>query len=519
MSARADSALPTEAAPATAASALRVPSAWTGAVVLLGLCVAAYFTAWRDLWPLWENKNATYTHGSLIALVALWLVWRARLALRGEPARPDPRAIVPVVLLSLAWFVLERGNVFLAYVVLWPVLAFTVLWAGIGLRSARAFAFPLAYLYFAIPIWEVLKPALQAISSAAVGLLTSAVGIQALVEGPYITLPQGTVYIALDCSGAHFLSVALAVAVLAGEIRRDALRTRVLIVALAAGLSMVFNWLRIFLIVLAYLNPTLKDALESVGHYTFGWWVFALDLVVFYLALRFVPSSPTPEAPSDDLAPEYRGRLSAPAGYLAAVGAALALPAIAWTAPQGSSYPEPVAAAPALDGLRGPIPADAFWEPTFEGAAWTHRAAYIDRDGRVVELYRNEYHAQSQGKEFAGRGTALFPPERYELSDRRERVIEPGSGRPAIRVIEQRLTDSAGRPWLALFAWYLDGTTHTRLRRVHFVSAVRALYSRPTVGVMAIAAPCRGDCTDVAPSLDAVFALAHAAYARGAESG
>ncbi len=182
-------------------------------------------------------------------------------------------------------------NILIVHATLWPLLAFVALWAGVGLRAASRLAFPLSFLYFAIPIWDYLKPPLQAVTSIMVGLLTSAFGIPATLDGPYVTMPTGTIFIHQGCSGAEFLGVALVIGVLAGVLRDDVLRTRILILIFAGLLSMAFNWLRIVLIVVAYQHPALKDAYESIGHMNFGWWIFALDLVVFSLVLRFVPRS------------------------------------------------------------------------------------------------------------------------------------------------------------------------------------------------------------------------------------
>ena len=142
---------------------------------------------------------------------------------------------------------------------------------------------------------------MQAIASNVVGFLIRMSGTQASVEEPYILLPNTTIHIALTCSGAHFLAVSLAMGALTGELRGDRMRTRILIMALAALLSIAFNSVRILLIVLAHLHPTLQHAFETIGHLTFGWWVFALDIAVFVLALRFIPlSPPAPVPPSPD---------------------------------------------------------------------------------------------------------------------------------------------------------------------------------------------------------------------------
>ena len=490
---------------------------WGQAVLLLLAVVGVYFQTWVDIWPYWENKNATYTHGTLVAVVTLWLLWRARPAVnRIEPLR-DARAVPVVLLLSAVWVLATSANVFIVYAALWPLLAFAALWAGLGLQAAYRFAFPLSFLYFAIPVWDYLKPPLQVITTTMAGLLTSLFGIPAAFDGPYVTLPTGTIFIAEDCSGAHFLCVALAVGVLAGVLRGDVLRTRILILIVAGLLSMAFNWLRILLIVLAYQHPGLRDALETMGHLTFGWWVFALDLVVFSLVLRFVPRSADEQAAKrlpDRTAP-VRSVNGSGGLWIAAIAIVL-LPAVAWVLPRIDSYPPAIPAADSgvTAADRQLLSPDLRWTPHYPGTAWEQRFALRTGSGNAVEVYGNRYHEQSQGNELVSRGSNKCDPRSFsagssgivDLRDSQDRPI------PARREV---LTDRSGSSWLTLYTYLVDDEPIPGSRRVQLATAFRSVYSRPTAGVVAVAAPCPGECTSLSADLAETFVAVLEDYRTG----
>lgn len=485
-------------------------AAWIRCIVLLLVAVVTYFQTWADLWPLWENKNATYTHGVLVALIAVWLVWRTRTVLSGVPVASNLLVLPVVVLLSAVWLLVAAANVLVGHSMLWPVLALFFLWAGTGWRVASKFIFPLGFLYFAIPFWDFLEPALQAIASNIVGLLIGIAGTQASVDGPYIMLPSSTIFIALTCSGAHFLSVSLAMGALAGEIRGDSTRTRLVIMALAGLLSVLFNSLRILLIVLAHLHPTLRAGFETIGHLTFGWWVFALDIIVFFLALRLVPAS-KPPAPATLAGTTLKPLANSRHGFVLAMAAALLLPVVSWAARHSSSYPKPVAAPPDIAGAAGPISPDSRWQPGYKGAALEHRVAYILPDGRVIELYHNVYHRQSQGNELIADGAPLFDHAFFTMRTSNAVQLKRTGAQP-VDAYHMEMRDKSGRSWAALYTYVLDGKSMTDANRVQLLAAWRSLFGAPTAGVFAVATPCVQSCADIKADLESIALSAYDAY-------
>ena len=484
--------------------------AWNRAAILLLITAAAYSRSWAELWPLWERKNDTYTHGTLVALIALWLVWRARRFVVGLTPRMSLHALPALFLASALWLLAANANLFLVHIAWWPILAFVILWAGCGWQVASKFVFPLGFLYFAIPVWEYLKPPLQVLAATAVGLLTKLAGITAAVDGPYVVLPGATIYIALGCSGVHFLSVAIAVGVLAGIFRNDSIPTRCLIVLIAGALAIVFNWLRILIIIFGYLHPELRAYLENIDHLTLGWWVFAFDLVVFYLALRWVPASELRSSAETEAAPPPRARRDT-AGFVITFVAAVALPVAAGIAPRLQEYPPPSTAVMPLPEGATRISPDYRWRPRFRGFVSEHRLAYLDTSGRVIEVYRNEYHRQAQDAELISKGTYVFDPERFEEQEAEVSFLFDGDG-VAIRAKYVELLDLDGQRWAAVYTYFVDGKAIADRRLVQLTTAFRSFFGLPVAGVLAVATNCDADCASARSSLERAFLAAHDAY-------
>jgi exosortase/archaeosortase family protein len=299
---------------------------------------------------------------------------------------------------------------------------------------------------------------------------------------------------------------------LAGEIRKDLPRTRLFIILFAGLLSMAFNSIRILLIVLAHLHSGLREGFETIGHITFGWWVFAIDLLVFLIALRSIPHSRLQATTSRD-AKNTLTQAGKHNHLFWAAGAALALPVASPVAQTFDSFPDTPASAPSIVGMTGPISPDARWQPSYAGFAWEQRVAYITDKGRVVELYANRFHRQSQDNELIAHGRELFSSEVFQAVGQDLIGLE-GGHRPTVEINRLDMRDAAGRHWLALFTYTMDNEFTTSRSQVQLATAWRGLYRRPSAGVLAVAAPCVPDCASTELDLRALMAQAMDAYTR-----
>lgn len=475
--------------------------AWWLAVGVLALCVIVYFQTWRELWPVWMDTDRTsYTHGLLIAAVSLWLVWRSRQSLAAVAIRPVPWLIPIVLTLSLAWLVLAKAGILTLHAALWPVLASSALFAACGWRVASALAFPLAYLWFAVPVWDHLGRLLQTLTVLAVDGLNNLTHVPGMVVGDIVIIPQGRFEIAAGCSGLHFFVVALAIGALAGEIHRDRFRMRVLLMVIAAVLALVTNWLRVYFIILAGYLTDMQHYLVTVDHYKFGWVLFAVSMVVFFLVLNRLPVHK--EEPAQALSQSVTS--GGQRGYLAGVAALILLP-VASAAANWLHRDEPVGLeARAVEGFTGPLSPSPAWGPVYVGPDSEIRAAYLSADGRVIDHYANVYYTQSQGRELIGYENHLLDPAIFRQASRRQVMRETVVGTiPFVEVVAEHRN---GRRWAVMYHYRVGGRRLAGDLETQLAAGFLSLWSAVPAGIHAVAAPCDGDCGAVEDELAGLLA-------------
>ncbi len=291
--------------------------------VVFGLwaaCAAVYWPTSRALNALWTSpaQEEAYTHGYLILLICLWLTARARKPLAAMPAPGmTPWALGLLLALSGLWLWAWRAAIQELHMMLLPLILLSAIAAALGWRAARVLVFPVGYLYFALPFWSGANSIVQTLSSKAIGALMWLAGISGYMQGNQIHLAGGTVEIARDCSGLHEFIVGLALAALYCKLVELPLGERMRAIGLMGILSLVVNWIRIFVVVLAAYTTDMHSSLVR-NHYWLGWWLFAIVFAgyLWWMGRKPLPTPedrPAPAAPAAAAPPRRR----APMGYRA----------------------------------------------------------------------------------------------------------------------------------------------------------------------------------------------------------
>lgn len=368
---------------------------------VLAATVAALWPTVASLVVYWEDTdNLTYTHGYAIVAVCAWLLWRARGRIAALPPRPWWPAVPAIAAAGVPWYLSTASGIQIGHQMLLPPLMIGAVAAVGGLAMARACAFPVGYLYFAIPVWGFINEALQSMTTAAVTLMLRVTGVRAYVEGNFVHIPAGTLEIAGGCSGLHFVIVALAIAALQGEVERVGLRTRVLLLCIAATMSVVSNWLRVYGVILNGYLTDMQGYLVVVDHYVYGWVLFALMMALyFWLTRRVLARIPLADA---DPAPTPAAAAWPWAACAATILALAVGPALVAVAQRHAGGGAATLALPVGgDGWQGPLSSESGWAPQYPGADGSALAAYRKGD-RAVDVYVNLYRHQGQGHELVG---------------------------------------------------------------------------------------------------------------------
>lgn len=257
---------------------------WLLAVVLAAL----YAPVLKHLIWQWYN-DPDYSHGFLVPLLSVYLIWQRRTKLAEVPRSPSAWGML-VVLGSLGLLFLGSlgAELFLTRVsIVITICGLIVYFSGWALL--RALAFPLAFLLFAIPIPvliynEIVFPLQFIASRFATSILETLNLFPIMREGNVLIMPGMRLEVVEACSGIRSLMSLLALAAGYGYLAEKSTAVRWFLFLSMVPLAIVSNGTRVMITALMtnYIGP---QAAEGFMHEFSGWVIFVVATVLF-LALH-----------------------------------------------------------------------------------------------------------------------------------------------------------------------------------------------------------------------------------------
>jgi exosortase len=261
--------------------------AWAAGLIVLLLIAVYYQVLWKLVVDWWEIPDAS--HGFLLPLFAVYLVWSARTTLCRTELRPMWSGVA-IVAAGLAILVLGvfGAELFLSRISLLIVLTGLILSFG-GRKLLAELRFPLLILLLAIPIpaiiYSQITLPLQTLAARAAGALLPLFAVPVLREGHVIVLPSMKLEVAQACSGIRSLMSLLTISILYGYFLERSLWTRTMLALVTVPIAIAANCLRIVGtgICVQYWDPD-----EALGffHEFSGWVIFLVSLLCLYLVHR-----------------------------------------------------------------------------------------------------------------------------------------------------------------------------------------------------------------------------------------
>lgn len=382
---------------------------------LVLLTMAFYRQTVMYLASIWGDvSTGEYAHGYLVLVISIFLIVFNRKKLARLAPCPSysvlPLVFFNVLLLTIA--VLVDVEVLQAAALLSVV--FTVMWVVYGHQIMSVLAFPILFIFFAIPVWFPLSPLLQNITADAVFWVVRLIDVPAFRHENFITVPSGVFSIEEACSGLRYLLAALTLGSLYAYINYVSLAGRVAVVLVAASAALLANIVRVFIVV--YLGYATEMQHPWVGdHLMLGWYLFGglVAILLFIDARYYRHASPVKNTATDDTAEEGCTGVSAKvnkscqkgrAQYFIIAGLCVVTlsigPVIMYQQNQqqqllSASFdivlPEgPVSWSSSVDGVSD-------WMPQYHGAI-NKKSDYLVR-GERVSIFIAYYPFQQQGKE------------------------------------------------------------------------------------------------------------------------
>jgi exosortase len=456
------------------------------------------------LWTDWPGE--TYTHGYLVLGLSLWLIVRDRERLAVTPIRPEPLALIALALMSLAWVWFWRAAIQELQLLLLPLILYAALFAALGRRMARAVAFPIAFLYFAMPLWGDINGIVQALSAKVTGALIWTTGIPAYMDGDFIRLPGGSIEIAKSCSGLHELIVGLALAAIYGKLSGEPWRRRLQWLGLMGALSLMVNWVRIFTVVIAAYETDMGSSLVK-HHYWLGWWLFAFVFAAFlWWTGRAAPPDRAPSSDDDrDVSEPPSDSAIAGAPLALTVAVLAAMPALAYGMDLTHSRADTALAvqwpvAPA--SWTGPTgTAVSKWQPHFVDSSGQSLTRYADPAGRAVEAFAVAYRVQTQRAKLLGYWNDLLGhPEQMRQQSLRVVASPVGAWQEIVAL------DSDGSRSLIWTRYRIGSQVFVQPRMSQLWYGLAAIVKPPVSSLTALRTACLPDCNAARTRLSAAAA-------------
>ena len=286
----------TDARAETAAGATRAGRfEWQIAGLLGVAAIAVYLPILVSMVRHWRDSS-DYSHGFLIAPLAVYFALERRKKLQRAPVAPDLLGIVPLALGTLTLAIGRFGVELMTMRTSFVLTLIGIVLLVLGRRVFQILAFPLVFLFLMVPLPQSLVNTiafpLQLLAADTATSFMHWIGIPALREGNILHLPHTQLFVEEACSGLRSLMALITLGVVFAYFFRKSWTERAIIIASAIPIAIAVNAFRVALtgILTHHIG---REAAGGWIHQTEGFFTFGIAFLVLLgesaLLQRFWP--------------------------------------------------------------------------------------------------------------------------------------------------------------------------------------------------------------------------------------
>jgi exosortase len=268
----------------------------TGIVLLFGI---TYLPVFATLYGKYVEIDSYYSHGFLIPLLSAFVIWWKRDRLKTMNVVPSRAGL----------WVLGGGLLLYVLATSWLVnfvsaLSMLVVLAGLsiylfGLAVTRALWFPLAYLFYMVPLpkFSIIYITfwLKLLVASLAADFVEVVGIPVLLDGAYLALPNGVVEIENACSGLRSLIALTSLGAVYAYLAPLSTAGKWILLVASVPIALAANLMRVIAMVLVSYGYGPRGRAFEWTDFTTGLLVFALAFLSLYLVSRVLKAwAPAP---------------------------------------------------------------------------------------------------------------------------------------------------------------------------------------------------------------------------------
>lgn len=249
-------------------------------LIVIALILVIFYDVTESMVSTWF-RSETYAHGFLIFPFSFYMIWRKRASLYDLAHYPEFKWLIVLSLLGFGWLLGSLSSVLVvkqfALVSMIPI----VVCAMMGFKFAWSIAFPLAYLFFAIPVGESLIPPLIDFTADFTVSALQLTGIPVYREGNFFSIPSGNWSVVEACSGLRYLIASVTLGTLYAYLTYTSWLRRLIFIIFSIIVPIIANGLRAYMIVMTGHLSDMKLAV-GVDHLIYGWIFFGFVMLLLF---------------------------------------------------------------------------------------------------------------------------------------------------------------------------------------------------------------------------------------------
>ncbi len=446
---------------------------------------AFYANTITQLFEFWSTSHG-YGHGTLLFPILLGLYfYELYKAPRLNLSFINLLSLFCVLGLGFLWFAADLLNIqFIEFFAFWlTLLLFNLLLTSGSLKDA-VYLWPLLLIVFVLPLWDSLSEILRIIETPLVVFALNITSIDALQDGFLIYIPAGTFLVEHGCSGFNQFIVSVPLAVFYAYTRKLNFVAGCKFVLLLLLLAILFNTLRIYIIVVVGQLTHMKSPLLE-EHGFLGWVIYGVGVfILFYLADRRLK----PAQLAADKVSNSRGRSNIickpnsgkliPLAFVLALGPLLS---IAYPIFKNNSIVD-------IEQLTDKL----HWKEVAGSPSFKFKPAFAQGDrvyqhklenmfGQSVTLYINYFVNQEQGREAINALNGLVPSDSGDrlVAEKPHTVQLPDRG--VLKVNESIVLLKSGERYLAWQWYFTNGQSFNKAMDARLNNVLAILKDKPAI--------------------------------------
>ncbi len=371
-------------------------------LTLFSLFILAWALVYKDalvnMEAIWSRSD-TFAHGYFILPISLWLLWRDKSNLLASSVQPSWLVLPPLAIsLFVGLFAYAADINVLGQLSAVTSLVF-LLWMLIGNKQVWRYKFPLAYLFFAVPMGENLIPWLQDVTAWFTIFFLKLNGIPVYVDGLYIQIPTGMFEVAVACSGIRYLIASAAIGALYGHLTYQKTHKQIIFFVFALLLPILANGIRAYgIVAIAYYSD--MEYATGADHLIYGWLFFGLVIMLMFWVGGFFADKEVSTGDIDTIKVTEKSKKKFSSAYMLITATTLPMLAITFYALQSistinaaSEQTEKFANVSLINGHKSV-------EKSSWGINFTHALQKAhEAEGSGIEVFRAIYaNKQTQGE-------------------------------------------------------------------------------------------------------------------------